>query len=332
MSALGANMDKQATNKSTFHSSHLHNGDSGLIRCPDCNSERVVFDSTRGEVCCLNCGLVIEDNYIETTQDWRAYTKEQIAKRARTGAPKNLLQYDPYGTVIDSSNRDIFGNNLSPEQISQMIRLRNLQKRVGNQFGSEKNLLRALNELKRISSQLSVTQKISETAAIIYKKILKNGLVRGRATEALVSAALYMSCRLDKHPITLDEIADKTNLTKKKLAKNFRFLLKHLEIKTPISSPDDKLAKYASLLGFSQQVVNDAQMILIQAKKSKITIGKNPNSLAAAALYIAALRNGKTTSQKEIASVCQVTEVTLRNRYKQFIKELKLNLHLTQND
>lgn len=320
-------MNKKTTNETRYTSITPLNADAGVIRCPECNSTRVVFDATRGELCCLNCGLVIEDNYIETSQDWRAYNKEQMDKRARTGAPKSLLQYDPYGTVIDTSNRDIYGKNLSPEQISQMIRLRILQKRVGNQFGSEKNLLRALNELKRISSQLSITQKISETAAIIYKKILKNGLVRGRATEALAAAALYMACRLHKHPITIDEIADKTNLTKKKLAKNYRFLLKNLEIKTPVDNPDEKLSKYASLLGLSQSEINEARLILSKAKSSKITIGKNPNSLAAAALYIAAIRNGKSISQKEIATVCQVTEVTLRNRYKQLVKELEISLN-----
>ncbi|MCG3225973.1 MAG: transcription initiation factor IIB [Candidatus Heimdallarchaeota archaeon] len=299
-----------------------------LPRCPDCNSTKLTFDSSRGEISCGSCGLVVEDSYIDQTAEWRAYSKEQHIKRARTGTPKNLLSYDHYGTLIDYSNKDIYGNSLSPEKASQMFRLRTLQRRAVLQYGTERNLLRALNEIKRISSQLNLTVKVRETAAMIYRKILKTGLVRGRSTEALVSAALYLSCRLHKHPASLDDVADKTRLTKKKLAKNFRLLLKHLDLKMPLASPESSIAKFASALNFSPKVLSDAQNILAQAKAAKITVGKNPNSLAAAALYISALQNKIKCPQNEIAKTCQITEVTLRNRYKEFIRVLKLKVNI----
>ncbi|MEE9410099.1 MAG: TFIIB-type zinc ribbon-containing protein [Candidatus Heimdallarchaeota archaeon] len=299
-----------------------------LPRCPDCNSVKLTFDSTRGEVSCGHCGVVVEDSYIDQSAEWRAYSKEQHVKRARTGTPKNLLTYDQYGTLIDYSNKDIFGNSLSPEKASQMFRLRTLQRRAVLQYGTERNLLRALNEIKRISSQLNLTLKVRETAAMIYRKILKTGLVRGRSTEALVSAALYLSCRLHRQPASLQDIADKTRLDKKKLAKNFRLLLKHLDLKMPLASPESSIAKFASILNFSPKVLNDAQSILTRAKSAKITVGKNPNSLAAAALYIAALQNKTKCPQNEIAKTCQITEVTLRNRYKEFIRVLKLKVNM----
>ncbi|MCG3222616.1 MAG: transcription initiation factor IIB [Candidatus Heimdallarchaeota archaeon] len=299
-----------------------------LPRCPDCNSTKLTFDSSRGEISCGNCGLVVEDSYIDQTAEWRAYSKDQHVKRARTGTPKNLLSYDHYGTLIDYSNKDIYGNSLSPEKASQMFRLRTLQRRAVLQYGTERNLLRALNEIKRISSQLNLTVKVRETAAMIYRKILKTGLVRGRSTEALVSAALYLSCRLHKHPASLDDVADKTRLTKKKLAKNFRLLLKHLDLKMPLASPESSIAKFASILNFSPKVLSDAQNILALAKAAKITVGKNPNSLAAAALYISALQNKIKCPQNEIAKTCQITEVTLRNRYKEFIRVLKLKVNI----
>ncbi|NPD87254.1 MAG: transcription initiation factor IIB [Asgard group archaeon] len=299
-----------------------------LPRCPDCNSTKLTFDSSRGEISCGNCGLVVEDSYIDQTAEWRAYSKDQHIKRARTGTPKNLLSYDHYGTLIDYSNKDIYGNSLSPEKASQMFRLRTLQRRAVLQYGTERNLLRALNEIKRISSQLNLTVKVRETAAMIYRKILKTGLVRGRSTEALVSAALYLSCRLHKHPASLEDVADKTRLTKKKLAKNFRLLLKHLDLKMPLASPESSIAKFASALNFSPKVLSDAQNILAQAKAAKITVGKNPNSLAAAALYISALQNKIKCPQNEIAKTCQITEVTLRNRYKEFIRVLKLKVNI----
>ena len=62
--------------------------------------------------------------------------------------------------------------------------------------------------------------------------------------------------------------------------------------------------------------------ILREAEKRGATTGKGPVGLAAAALYIAALLDGKTITQKALADASGVTEVTVRNRYKGLMKSL----------
>ncbi|GAH07277.1 unnamed protein product, partial [marine sediment metagenome] len=53
--------------------------------------------------------------------------------------------------------------------------------------------------------------------------------------------------------------------------------------------------------------------------------GKDPKGLCAGAIYlIAKLRNVKV-SQKDISKVISVTEVTLRSRYKELLKNISLN-------
>ncbi len=47
-----------------------------------------------------------------------------------------------------------------------------------------------------------------------------------------------------------------------------------------------------------------------------IVSGKDPMGLAAAALYVACVVTGEKKTQKEIAEIANVTEVTVRNRYK----------------
>ena len=64
--------------------------------------------------------------------------------------------------------------------------------------------------------------------------------------------------------------------------------------------------------------------ILRTAEREKITAGKDPTGLAAAALYIACRKSEQKFTQKQIATAAGVTEVTIRNRYKG-IKE-KLNI------
>ncbi len=297
-----------------------------LLRCPECNSTKLNYDAQRGELICSNCGLVVEESHIDSSQEWRAYNQEQFNKRARTGSPKSLLTYDNYGSVISYSNRDIFGNKISPKKASQMFRLRTLQRRAVFQYGTERNLLFALSEIRRIGSQINLPQKVLETASLIYRKILKSGLIRGRSTEALVAASIYLACRLQNQPETLEDVCKETRLSKKKLAKNYRLLLNNLNMKMPLTNIETKLEKYGNSMQFPTKVINEAKEILQKAKATKITVGKNPNSLVAAALYISAIKNNIHCAQKDISSKCQITEVTLRNRYKEFVKALGIRI------
>jgi len=69
-----------------------------------------------------------------------------------------------------------------------------------------------------------------------------------------------------------------------------------------------------------------AIQLLEEAKQRREVSGKDPMGLAAATLYIACVIDGVKRTQKEIAKVADVTEVTVRNRYKSLKETLKLNI------
>jgi transcription initiation factor TFIIB len=56
--------------------------------------------------------------------------------------------------------------------------------------------------------------------------------------------------------------------------------------------------------------------------KSGISAGKDPMGLAAAVLYVSCLKTEEDKIQRDIADAAGVTEVTIRNRYKNIIKQL----------
>ena len=64
--------------------------------------------------------------------------------------------------------------------------------------------------------------------------------------------------------------------------------------------------------------------ILEKAQKAELTSGRGPTGIAAAALYVAALMHGEKRTQREVADVAGVTEVTIRNRYKELLDKLDL--------
>jgi transcription initiation factor TFIIB len=63
---------------------------------------------------------------------------------------------------------------------------------------------------------------------------------------------------------------------------------------------------------------------LFLALSLELTSGRGPIGIAAAALYIAGLLEGERRTQRDISEVSGVTEVTIRNRYKEIITKLNL--------
>ncbi len=66
--------------------------------------------------------------------------------------------------------------------------------------------------------------------------------------------------------------------------------------------------------------------ILQEAVKQELTSGRGPTGMAAASLYIASVLCGERVTQREVADVAGVTEVTIRNRYKEIAKKLDIDL------
>ena len=67
-----------------------------------------------------------------------------------------------------------------------------------------------------------------------------------------------------------------------------------------------------------------ASVIIVIAKLAGITVGKNPMSVSAAALYIAGVKTGQRRTQLDMAAAAKTTPVTIRNRFKELTEILEL--------
>src|ERR687886_703611 len=168
------------------------------------------------------------------------------------------------------------------------------------------------------------SRAVIEKAAYVYRKALEKGLVRGRSISALVAAALYAACRDTETPRTLKDIANASNIKKKDVARCYRLLIRELDLKMPVVDPVKCVARIASKAGLSEKTKRKALEILKKAEEGKISAGKDPMGLAAAALYVACVMNGENKTQKDVAEAAGVTEVTIRNRYKGLKTHLRL--------
>jgi transcription initiation factor TFIIB len=181
-------------------------------------------------------------------------------------------------------------------------------------------------ELERLSSKVSTSPPIKEKAAVIYRKALEKGLVRGRSINAIAAASLYAACRKSGSPRTLREIAEASLVDRKDVARCYRLLLQDFDFHMPISDPLTYVSKIAEKNGISGKTQGAAITLLAEARRKRFVAGKDPMGMAAAALYIACLQHNERITQKDIAEAAGVTEVTVRNRYKALTRQLKIEI------
>jgi transcription initiation factor TFIIB len=294
-------------------------------RCPRCGQGSVVTDTNTGENFCGKCGYVLNEENVESGPEWRSFSKEEGENRTRTGTPTSLAMHDMgLATIIGQADKDATGKPLSSSMRSTIERLRTWDSRSQVHEPVDRNFRQAFSELDRLKDKLAVGDAVVEKAAYIYRKALEKGLVRGRSISALIASALYAACRDTETPRTLKDIGSASNIKRKDIARCYRLLLRELSLKMPVVDPIKCVARIASKAELSEKTKREAAKILKTAEENKISAGKDPMGLAAAALYVACVTNGENKTQRDVAEAAGVTEVTIRNRY----KGLKLALNL----
>ncbi len=288
-----------------------------LDKCPRCGKGPMVVDNAGGELVCSSCGFVVKDKIEETGPEWRAFSKEEKDDRSRGGIPTSIAMHDMgLATVIGSVNKDASGKSLSGSMKATVERLRTWDSRSQVHEPMDRNLRQAFSELDRLSDKLSVSDAVIEKAAYIYRKALERGLVRGRSISAIIAASLYAACRDRETPRTLKDLAVVSNVKKKDIARCYRLLLKEMDIKMPVVDPTKCVSRIASRAQLSERTKRRALEILKKAEEARISAGKDPMGLAAAALYVSCTLEGEDKTQRDVAEAAGVTEVTIRNRYK----------------
>ena len=292
--------------------------------CSRCGKKSLLTDEVTGEQFCGKCGYVISQKVDETGPEQRSFSTQGGVDTGRTGSPISLTRHDKgLSTIINPANRDATGKPLSASMKSTIRRLRTWDSRSQSQASADRNLRQALAELGRLKDKLTISSSVFEKAAYIYRKALEKKLVRGRSISAMISASLYAACRDTETPRTLKDIADAANVKRKDISRCYRLLYNELDLKMPVVDPIQCIARISSNLKLTEKTKRYAAKILKETQKRQESSGKDPMGLAAAALYFSCVKNGVYVTQRDLAEAANVTEVTIRNRFKA-LKEAKI--------
>jgi transcription initiation factor TFIIB len=298
-------------------------------KCDLCGCITIVRDNHVGELVCNSCGYVIKDEEMNLGPEWRAFSFEDSKKRSRADGPVTLRTHDKgLSTSIGTENRDYSGKTIKSVTKYKFYRLRKWDRRTKFMESKHRNLSEALSCMNIIGGKLNLPKSVLETSAKIYRRALKENLIRGRSINQMAAASLYMASRECKVIRSLEEVSQKAGLSVNKLAKCYRELFWKLEKAVPQTDQKifiSKIVNSLNLLGMTERI---AITIFEGAEKERLTSGKSPGGISAACIYISSQLTDDSRTQKDIAMIADITEVTLRNRYKDLLKQLSIQIKL----
>jgi transcription initiation factor TFIIB len=315
-----------------------NNNNSHLPLCSICNNDfQTVSDPESGEIICKRCGIVLSDEEKELPLHPKVQEEMTVISHANTITTStnpnlkhlynnNLLFNIESSTIISKSNVDAIGKRISNDMQNKIDKLRIWEQRTRYTNPNERNLNNAFNKLNNIKYKLGLSNAIVEKSFYLYRKASSLGVVKGRTTEGILSAAIYLACKELGTPKTLKEISDITNVKIKSISKYSRLLIFELDLKPiPVIDPIKCIVKIANNLNLEEKIKRKAINIMKKVMKEEIHVGKNPLSIAASTIYAACKtteENDKT--QIEIANSADISAVVIRDRFNDIINKVNL--------
>ena len=275
--------------------------------CQHCLGE-LLWDQENSERVCTRCGAVSQSEADVFEQVMAARPQFDGLVHSPTSA---MAEDIGVSTTIGFKDIDAAGRQLG--QTRDLKQLRRLNTIVS--WDSNKRRLGKVSmEVQRVVQALGLNPALGERAFKIYLKEFNAKSIRARSLASAAAACVCMACRqMDVARPPNDVIAKRTDIDEKKFRHYYRLLLSNEETKS-IPSPANYIPAVATKAGLRGTTERMAIEILGRVKGDSRLVGKRPISLAAAALYLASVKNGDRTTQLRLAYAAGVTPITIRKR------------------
>ncbi|MEK0376735.1 MAG: transcription initiation factor IIB [Nitrosopumilus sp.] len=280
-----------------------------------------LFDDNTGEQICRKCGQVLVQNMVDSSYD--GFNED--FKNSRTGPKISITMHDGgLSTIIGKSNFDSSGKAVSYGMRGALNRMRMWDSRSKSHSSAQRNLTIALVEMNKLKEKLSLSDAIIERAAYFYRKASEKNLIRGRTVKGIVGACIYAACRDLGTTRTIIEISKCMQEKRNIIAKSYRLLFRQLSLEVPVPDSTSSIIRFSNNLELPEKVKRDAIFILDILKENQVVAGKKPDAVAATVVYMACIKNNQNMSQQKISRISDITNVTIRNRLREFTKYVPL--------
>lgn len=282
--------------------------------CPNCQSEDIEENPSAGDLECTNCGRIVGERIIRTDKEWREFQDDSSSKsKSRVGGPENpLLGNSSLSTMIEPT---LTGKNLSKSQTRISL------------SGKESGLRAGFKKIDEMASTMQLVQLVKDKAKEIFKDMEEKKAIKGRNSEALIAACIYIGCRQNEMTRSWKEIekyvSQKT--TRKQIQQCYSWICKTLNLQMDIVEHKNYTTLWVNRLSLPIKVATISEQVAKKAVELGIVSGRAPTTVAASAIYfvlndVPQFSNEKV-GIKEIVDVSGVSEATIKNCYKELSAE-----------
>jgi transcription initiation factor TFIIB len=170
----------------------------------------------------------------------------------------------------------------------------------------------AMHDVKELVADLHLSQQVARRASVICDHALSMHLGQDLPPRILSAAAVYVGCREAQKPVTLKDLASASHSDPRAVGRCYVKLIERMHISRPELNENGYVYRLTLKRPVSQQALKQSQEI-IDIINSKGLGGRNPMTLAAAALYIACCNLGEIITQAEVAEAAGVGEQSVRD-------------------
>ncbi|KAI5149629.1 transcription initiation factor TFIIB [Enteropsectra breve] len=276
--------------------------------CTDCGEKvDIIEDYKNGYNVCGKCGCILGNRLIDEGSEWRSFSDSTKADPTRVGSASNpFLDCEQLDTVI-SAGQGMNSYTLSKIQMKSYMR------------GPDRALKNGLNLISAFCERAYITKTIINRAQHVFKNVDGKKLLKGKNLEGAVAACIYIACKLENASRTFKEISVITGVQKREIGRCYKLIAQEVDTKGMVPSADI-VARFCSDLNLNLRVQSIAAQISHKIQEIGCLTGRSPDSIAAAVIYfVTMLYPDLRDVQRDIQNVTNVTEVTIKNTYKDLL-------------
>jgi transcription initiation factor TFIIB len=279
------------------------------LTCSLCGGTDII--SEEGQHVCKGCATVV-GRVIDCGAEWRFYGADDSRgdDPTRCGMPTNdLLPKSSLGSMIGGRRGDS----------REIRRIRRFQ--MWNSMPhSERALYAVFDQLKSNTIKYGLPAKVIDDAMVLYKQASEQKISRGENKEGLVASCIYYGCLINKIPRSAKEVSRMFNIHPNVLTKGNARFQNLLKINVDSSGPEDFIARFGSKLDMTRDDIQKCKDLAARLEELEIVSENAPTSVAAGALYYYSVQNDLDLNKLQIASACDVSEVTITKCFKKIMK------------
>ncbi len=166
-------------------------------------------------------------------------------------------------------------------------------------------------EVDKLADEFSLPESVRDDSEKICGDVMRMKLARRRPFPVIVASSLYTACRESHSPVTIKDLAEATESNPREIGRCYRSIISRMNI-TP---PNLNGSRYAFRVADTVHASDEATRLSLEIVKDAIGKGlggRNPMTLAAAAVYLACLTTGENSRQSDVAEAADVSEVSVR--------------------